>query len=362
MGSLPSSPTIAPVLPSGATMGMPTTFASALTQQLETPEGMKELLTKYLAANRFPPDVIRLRRDMVDVLSPNRFQATTVPYFDKKDVAKGTADPEKAVYARFVADKFAYLEKEDIVVSLSLWRGQNNIEPTTATVSAVTVQKRLPDGTAPVIGTFSLTETTPATPDAPRFVGKFSPAMAGVSGFNGYLRFSLSFTPRFADAQQTELTVMYASERPATFTGTFSDELHAGSIEVHAGIDVKKAGKYSVEGLLYGKSAAGNEDEPIALATYVGPLEIGTPDVTLTYYGLVFHDAKLAGPYVLKAVRGYLHDQTGDGHGPDIPEWTGAYVTKPYALSDLTSAEWTSPQKEATVQAYKKQIAKLGGQ
>jgi len=340
---------------------MPPAIASALTAALETPEGMKQLLERYLAANRFPPDVIRLNREMTDVLTPNRFQATTVPYFDKKDLSKGAPDPEQTVYGRFVADKYAYLEKDEIVVALSIWKGQTRIDAVSTTVTPVTVQKRMPDGTSTVVGTFTLSETAPATPDGPRFVGKFSPAAAGLTGFNGYLRFSVSFSPRFMDPQQTELTVLYTSERPASFTGTFSDELRAGSVEVRVGVDVKKAGKYSIEGLLYAKGAPGKEDEPIALATFVGPLEIGMPDVALTYYGLVFHDAKVPGPYVLKAVRGYLHEHSGDGHGPDIPEWTGTYLTKPYSLTDLTSAEWTSPQKQATVQAYKDQIAKLGG-
>lgn len=356
--SPPPSPMMAPPLPSGASTGMAPAIASALVQQLETPEGMKDLLAKYLAANRFPPDVIRLNRDMVDVLSPNKFQPTTVPYFDPKDVEAGTPDLDKTVYARFVADKYAYLEKDEINVALAVWKGQTHLQAAGATVSTVTVQKRSPDGAATVVGTFSLTESEPATPDGPRFVGKFSPSAAGLTNFNGYLRFSLSFTPRFMSVQQTELTVLYASERPATFTGAFTDGLRAGSVEVRVGIDVKKAGKYSIEGLLY--DAKG--EQPIALATFVGPLEAGMPDVPLTYYGLVFQDAKVAGPYTLKAVRGYMHDHTGDGHGPDLPEWTGSYVTKPYALADLTNAEWTSPQKAATVQAYKDHIVKLGGQ
>lgn len=364
-GAIPMSPPQAlpppPVnLPPGATTGAPAGMASAVHAALETPEGMKELLARYLDANRLPPHVIRLTPAMTDVLKPNQFHPTTVPYYSSKQIDAGKPiDPDDAVYGKFVADRFAYLEKEDVEVALSIWEGQKRIKPLGVKVSAVTVEKRLPDGKLVVVGSFSLGEIKAATPDAPRFVGRFSPAAAGLGGYNGYLRFSLTFTPDFMEPQHTELMVLYAGERPATFTGVFTDELRQGSIELRVGVDVKRAGKYTIQGLLYAKGPAGQDDVPVALATWVGPLEIGTPDLPLQYYGLVFHDAKLPGPYVLKAVRGYRQEHGGDGHGPDMPEWTGSYVTKPYALSDLTSAEWTSPQKEATVKAYHAEIARL---
>lgn len=79
-------------------------------------------------------------------------------------------------------------------------------------------------------------------------------------------------------------------------TGRFRDELREGSLVILAEIEVAEAGRFHLAGTL-----ASPNGEPFGWAQTAARLEPGRHWLELSYYGLMFHDRKVAGPFRLQS-------------------------------------------------------------
>src|SRR4029079_11168342 len=89
-----------------------------------------------------------------------------------------------------------------------------------------------------------------------------------------------------AGTQRAHFDFQYtpAGGGPARFTGVFHDVIDAGSLAIHAGIDV---------------SCFSAADQPFAWSRCKGELAAGTHDADLLFFGKVIIDAGAHGPFHL---------------------------------------------------------------
>jgi hypothetical protein len=83
----------------------------------------------------------------------------------------------------------------------------------------------------------------------------------------------------------------------AHLTGRYRDEIVDGSLVVSAEIDVHAAGRFHLEATL-----AAADGTPVGWAQNAQVFEAGTAWIPLTYWGLMFHERGVPGPYVLATV------------------------------------------------------------
>ena len=149
-------------------------------------------------------------------------------------------------------------------------------------------------------------------------------------------------TPELADNYMVKVEAMLADgsllhgtsgflySRPyAHLTGKYRDRVRNGNLEIQAQVEVHEKGRFYMAGVL---STLG--DEPIGFAQTAQILEPGKHWITLEYYGLMFHDRQVAGPYKLASV-----DFRTTGGMPNAFNdlVTDAHVTKRIPLKALTT-------------------------
>ncbi len=162
---------------------------------------------------------------------------------------------------------------------------------------------------------------------------------------------------------QTRSAVFFVSpETPAVFTGIIDEGLVDGSLVVTVGLNVRRAGRYEIEANLFG-----TEGQPITYAREKVRLRAGPQSVKLLFFGKIFHDRNVSGPYLLRGLRG--HQDTGldpdilllppdevtrrlaARHGPAIPDrriippFEKEHRTVAYPLAEFSNREYDSPEK-----------------
>ncbi len=280
-------------------------------------------LSDYLASAVYPPWSRPLKQEQRDLIDWNRRH---------DPVTRSTQTPE--LRYRFSADRYWLTGGESALLSLKVWRGDVAVVPQAVSAwvtspghDAVNVEWRNDTGTA----TFSpaaLLATEAATP----------------------LRVHVEFEVDGARRERAALNFNYtpAVAIPAKFTSGFEDDLVQGSLELHVGMDVFEPGHYLVDCNLY------SADQPVAWARFKGFLDGGAATVTLKFFGRALFDAGRGGPYRIGELRGarYVEGQTPDLER--VAPFEGTYVTRPYALSLLSNAEWDAPEKHAKIAALQR--------
>ncbi|HKI03421.1 MAG TPA: hypothetical protein VKK31_15695 [Thermoanaerobaculia bacterium] len=95
-------------------------------------------------------------------------------------------------------------------------------------------------------------------------------------------------------------------------------------------------GRFHLAGTLYSKAG-----EPVGYAQAAANLEPGRQWIELSYYGLMFHDRQVAGPYRLGSLAFSTTTQMPNALN-DLVE--NAYVTRPYRLRQMREAAFERPQ------------------
>lgn len=142
---------------------------------------------------------------------------------------------------------------------------------------------------------------------------------------------------RLADGDPLEAAGGFLYSDPsARLTGRYRDVLRDGNLVIAAEVEVSERSRFHLAGTLY--SMAG---EPIGYAQAAAELEPGRQWIELSYYGLLFHDRQVAGPYRL----GTLALATA-GRMPnalnDLVE--NAHVTRAYRVQQMRNAPFERPQ------------------
>jgi hypothetical protein len=140
---------------------------------------------------------------------------------------------------------------------------------------------------------------------------------------------------RLADGDVRETVGGFLYSNPgAHLTGRYRDELRDGSLVVSAEVDVARAGRFHLAGTLYSQKG-----EPVGTAQAAAELEPGRQWIDLTFYGLMFHDRQVAGPFRLGTVA-----LTTTGAMPnalnDLVE--NAYVTRAWRLDQMTAKSFAN--------------------
>ncbi|MBI2884066.1 MAG: hypothetical protein HYY11_09220 [Candidatus Methylomirabilis oxyfera] len=121
----------------------------------------------------------------------------------------------------------------------------------------------------------------------------------------------------------------------ARLTGRYRDAVRQGSLVISAEIEVGKKGRFHLAGTVASKAG-----EPIGYAQTAAELEPGRHWLDLQFYGLMFHDRKIAGPYKLASL--VLRTATRMPGEVGVPV-LDVHVTHPYRLEEMTAEPFNEP-------------------
>lgn len=149
----------------------------------------------------------------------------------------------------------------------------------------------------------------------------------------------------------------YASKVPLVVLDGHADKIEKGSLEVTLGVDVKILGPIMIQATLFdaeGKAPIATYDD------FYRPAQLGPQEVKITFFGRAITEAKVDGPYSVRALHGYVHFENEDppeifwSHEKPIP-------TAAYKSTDFSSGEWDSQEKQDKINQYKEYMKSLGG-
>lgn len=157
------------------------------------------------------------------------------------------------------------------------------------------------------------------------------------SGLTATASYMVRVQTRLADGDPLSAAGGFLYSDPAShLTGRYRDSLRDGNLVIAAEIEVSERGRFHLAGTLYSMSG-----EPIGYAQAAAELEPGRQWIELSYYGLLFHDRQVAGPYRL----GTLALST-TGRMPnalnDLVE--NAHVTRAYRVQQMRGVPFERPQ------------------
>lgn len=177
------------------------------------------------------------------------------------------------------------------------------------------------------------------TPDARAGDGVWSARLTLPAGLEpeGAASYMVRARARLLDGDLREAAGGFLYSNPgARLTGRYNDELREGSLVISAEVEVRESGRFHLAGTLY--SMAG---EPIGTAQAAAELTSGRHWIDLSFYGLIFHDRRVAGPYRLGTLALSTTTRMPNALN-DLVE--NVYVTRPHRLEQLTNRPFNEPR------------------
>lgn len=177
------------------------------------------------------------------------------------------------------------------------------------------------------------------TPDRRANDGIWSARLVMPAGLEpaGAEAYMVRATARLLDGDLRQAAGGFLYSNPsARLTGRYRDAVQSGNLVISAEVEVREAGRFHLSGTLYSLSG-----EPFGTAQAAANLEPGRHWIKLPFYGLMFHDRKVAGPYRLGtlalATTGRMPNALND-------LVVNAHVTKGYKLGIMTAAPFAEPK------------------
>jgi len=133
----------------------------------------------------------------------------------------------------------------------------------------------------------------------------------------------------------TTATSFQLSNPGAALTGRYRDRLEEGNVVIAAQVEVGQAGRFHLIGTL-----STPQGEPVGVAQTAVELTPGKHWVDLSFYGLMFHDRGVAGPFVLSSV---TLSRTGGMPNALTDVVERAHTTRAYPLSQLRGTPFNAP-------------------
>ena len=133
------------------------------------------------------------------------------------------------------------------------------------------------------------------------------------------------------------------SDPAAHLTGHYRDFVRDGDLVIAAEVEVAEAGRFHLAGTLYTQAG-----EPLGTAQAASQLEPGRRWIELPFYGLMFHDRGVAGPYKLGTLALATTNRMPNALNDLV---TDAYVTKSYRLQQMRDVPFERP---ALIEAAKR--------
>lgn len=153
--------------------------------------------------------------------------------------------------------------------------------------------------------------------------------------------FAVRFDALLGDGEVRHATGGFLYSRPAAkLSGRYRDLVVDGNLVIRTTVEVEEAARFHLAGTLY--TLAG---EPIGTAQQAARLEPGQHVIDLVFYGLMFHDRDVEGPFRLGTVAfstagrmpNALNDLVLDAH-ITRPYRTDRFLDRFYDRSDLLQA------------------------
>jgi hypothetical protein len=139
-------------------------------------------------------------------------------------------------------------------------------------------------------------------------------------------------------AQETRDAVggFLASNPGARLTGEYRESLRDGNLVITAEILVTQPGRFHLAGTL-----ATPKGEPIGTAQAAAVLPAGRQWIELSFYGLMFHDRQVAGPYQLATLALTAANGMPNAFAGLVEN---AYRTRAYRLEEMRSQAFADPR------------------
>lgn len=293
-------------------------------------------VTAYRKANVYPPTSRPLTKEQVDLLQPNTRHETARP-----------ADHGLGVSYLFTADRYFVIADETLTATLDVRRNDKPI-PVTITQAYAAVLDPVTHDEHPIPLTFAPRGSLLAVTFAPAKLALPRQAAIGM-----YVEFDHG-----AGTQRAHFDFQYtpAGGIPARFTGVFHDVIDAGSLVIHAGVDVTTPGHYVIDANLFDAA-----DQPVAWSRFKGELAAGTHDADLLFFGKVIIDAGAHGPFHIGQLRGARYAPGRDPDLEQMPSYPGSFTTRPYATDVFSDAEYDSADKQRMIELLGNERTQRGG-
>jgi len=177
------------------------------------------------------------------------------------------------------------------------------------------------------------------TPDRRANDGIWSARLAMPSGLepDGAAPYMVRTTARLLDGDLRLAAGGFLYSNPsARLTGRYRDAVRNGNLVISAEVEVRETGRFHISGTLY--SQAG---DPVGTAQAAESLEPGRHWIKLSFYGLMFHERQVAGPYRLGSVALATTGRMPNALNDLV---VNAYVTKGYKLGVMTAKPFAEPK------------------
>lgn len=313
-----------------------------------------EALEHTIELTRFPPDSRPLTAEMSDVLKPNRRHEQPQPLAANGRSPGQKVDPEHDLFILFTGPRYALSPGEPLAATLEVFRGQpdaaRSSERLEIEVRECTLRSTGPSPSAEGLPLNDRGEQGDKKPgDHTYSLTVEAQALPGFERYNGPLRLDVAFvTPGSSELAHASLDFKLTAAPPARFDGRVGEKLATEGLELRVGLDVKQAGQYVVQGLLFDA-----KDKPIGFAVDRPQLKLGAGEATLLFFGLLFHEADAQAPFVLRTVTGYRLPEGDEPDKLDMTPMPGEYRTHAYPRSAFSANEWQSEAKDRRLEAIR---------
>ncbi len=180
---------------------------------------------------------------------------------------------------------------------------------------------------------------------------RYAPNEQGYANHSGLIRIELNV----AIAEQTGFLyfdIYYSPEAPAIWAGKVREALERGSLNFYLPIEVRTEGRFVVTGRV--DDAKG---QPFALVTFNDELGKGAKEIKLNLFGKLLVDEAPTFPLTLRDVDGFLLIPDADPDRALMQRLQGKqHVTRSYALSSFSEAEWDSEERRRYLEEYGKDV------
>jgi len=303
----------------------------------------KLTLETYLKSNRLPPDS-RPMSEHPDMETPHWVPQVSLK-IKRADGKKGVADVILSQDRRFLVG--------DEVATLSM-KCRIGEEAKPCKVYGAWLKKLVDPAVSGTPGGQPVTFSAGA--DGAQ-IAKVQPSTMGFAGFHGLLRVDVALdvgSETGATGYQLELT----PDAPATFTGTIEEAMVDGTLNLFAGVNVKRAGRY----VFYAR-VDDAKGRTFAFLSVNQEFAVGEQKVPYRLFGRLVRDEKPEPPYKVRDLEGFrlIEDQTPDREILAAREGV-VHVTKSYPIESFSETEWDSPDKKRYVEELQKDLTKFQGE
>lgn len=142
--------------------------------------------------------------------------------------------------------------------------------------------------------------------------------------------------------------------RPVLDVLGVSDAIKDGSLDVTLDVQVYDKGLFTFDANVM----SGDGATPIGYTDLSYPLSPGRHKVELIFFGKIFTDAAIDGPYQIRDLRGFLRGDESVPGGEANIWWSDdrVYLTHAYKHDELSSAEWDAPEKQEKIKGFQSAI------